>query len=70
MQRTTHRLKALPAIIKPNSNSDNSTLLGDTKCDDDTKSCGAMGSSAATGSAALLSAGFEAGFDFVVDGFS
>ncbi|HOB66208.1 hypothetical protein [Ottowia sp.] len=36
MQRTIQRLKAFHATIMPNSNSEASTLRGDTKCDDET----------------------------------
>ena len=36
MQRTIQRLKAFHATIMPNSNSDASTLRGDTRCDEDT----------------------------------
>ena len=39
MQRTIQRLKAFHATIMPNSNSDASTLRGDTRCDDDTMPC-------------------------------
>src|SRR4051812_17229885 len=36
MQRTIQRLKALLAMIMPNSNSLNSLLLPDARCNDDT----------------------------------
>ena len=44
MQRTAQRENAFQATIRPNSNSDSSTLRGDTRCDDDTmprRRCGA-----------------------------
>ena len=36
MQRTAQRENAFHATIRPNSNSDSSTLRGDTRCDDET----------------------------------
>jgi hypothetical protein len=36
MQRTIQRLNALLTTIRPNSNSDNSALCSDTRCDDET----------------------------------
>jgi hypothetical protein len=36
MQRTAQRENAFHATMRPNSSSDNSTLRGDTRCDDDT----------------------------------
>jgi hypothetical protein len=34
MQRTAQREKAFQATMRPNSNSDSSTLRGDTRCDE------------------------------------
>jgi hypothetical protein len=36
MQRTAQRAKAFHATISPNSNSESSTLRGDTRCDEET----------------------------------
>src|SRR5262245_29772111 len=36
MQRTAQREKAFQATMRPNSNSDSSTLRGETRCDDET----------------------------------
>jgi hypothetical protein len=36
MQRIAQRENAFHATIMPNSNSDSSTLLGETRCDDET----------------------------------
>src|SRR6186713_3242921 len=41
MQRTAQRENAFHATIRPNSNSDSSTLRGDTRCDDETMPRGA-----------------------------
>src|SRR5664279_4231567 len=36
MQRIAQREKAFQATIRPNSSSESSTLLGETRCDDET----------------------------------
>ena len=40
MQRTAQRENAFQATIRPNSSSDSSTLLADTRCDEETMPAG------------------------------
>src|SRR5262245_17218174 len=61
MQRIAQRENAFHATISPNSNSDSSTLRGDTRCDDATMPRAARGGLAGSRGAVLVAPPLDVG---------